>query len=185
MKYEKPYILTGVYQKHRDESLRITFVNIRPFVPGKMAGEVMRLCDHVNIRMDDLMQSCPEYASILENGKRYFLICLSQPYRDKDNTRRCSIKLTRIADTVPIIPCDETLTWPTEHEDVLSQVVDWNDFMEGRWIRREESIYFYSRPKIVQDNAHHKTRLKKENERERKKKKRGNSIWKVLHTKVS
>lgn len=185
MKHEKPYVLAGIYQKHNDESERITFTHIHPYVPGKGLKETCRLFDHVHVFRENLDAVCPEWRSILKNGERYCLVCYSRPYRDKNSVRRCSINLTTDACIGPIIEYKQIKDFPGPYDDIINrQCLDWKDVTGGKWIKETESV-LYSATKFVQDNARHRKKVEREKARKKKKDKRKSSIWRVMRMKVS
>ena len=185
IKYGKPYIISGVYQKHKDESERITFTNVHPFIPGKQVKDTCALFDHVHIFINHLEPVCPEWKELLKDGQRYCIVCYSKPYRDKNFVQRCGVMPTLDACIAPVMNYDKLQEEILFYQPVMERTcVDWNQFMAGRWLKEGEVI-LYSASQLVQDNTRHKNKVLRRKEEERKKRKRSRSIWRVINTKVS
>ena len=185
IKYDKPYIVCGVYQKHRDESERITFINVHPFIPGRQNKETCCLFDHVHLFMNKLEPTCPEWRELLKDGHRYCIVCYSKPYRDNDGVQRCGIVPTLDGMMSPIMDYDKLQEELWAYQPLIERVcVDWEQFMAGRWLKESE-VTLYSASQCVQDNCRHKNKVLRQKEIERKKRKRSQSIWNVINMKVS
>ena len=185
IKYGRPYIITGEYQKHRNESERITFVNIHPYIPGKQVKDSCSLFDHIHIFTDNLQKVCPEWKCWLKDGARYCLVCYSKPYRGDNNEQRCGVALTLDAGMSPIMDMKDINDNLLIYQPFINRIcVNWSDFMHGRWLKEGETT-LYSASQFVQDNNHHKNKVLRKKEENKKRKQRSQSIWRVINLKVS
>ena len=185
IKYGKPYILTGEYQKHKYENERITFINIHPYIPGKPVKNTCSLFDHVHVFTDNLQRTCPEWRQKLQDGVRYCLICYSKPYRGGNNEQRCGIVLTLNAGMSPVMDMEYLNEELTVYAPFIERIcVDWNEYMHGRWLKENEPV-LYSASQFVQDNNRHKNKVLRKKEEDKKRRQRSQSIWRVINLKVS
>ena len=184
IEYEKPYILTGIYQKHRHESERVTFVGIHPFIPGLQNKDTRTLTDHVHVFKNQLQAVCPEWHDLLVDGKRYCIVCYSVPY-ESDGIQRCGIRPTLDAHMSAIMDYNQLQDEMILYQPLIERCcVDWNKFMGGQWLKKKNCI-LYSASQNIQDNCKHKNKVIRQERLERKRRRINRSIWRVINIKVS
>lgn len=184
LKYDKPYIVTGIYQKHRRESKRVTFTYIHPFIPGLQNKETYCLTDHAHIFVDKLSAVCPEWRDLLVDGKKYCIVCYSDPYKS-DGVQRCGIKPTLDGHMAAIMEYDKLQDELVLYQPLIERTcVDWNTFMGGRWLKRNE-FAMHSANQNVQDNCKYKNKVLRQKKAEKKRRQISRSVWRVINMKVS
>ena len=104
---EKPLVVTGEFKCFAEDK-RFVFVDIKPYIKGKKRELLQRLCDHINIFVDEAAQICHPLP-MPEKGSIWFMVCEVRQYKSQYNEKRYTLALSDKLGIAPLLSDDTKL----------------------------------------------------------------------------
>ena len=129
IRLNKPVIIRANYKAMMDESVFVTFKNVRPYIRGKVGK---RICDHINLFQDRFFEIYGNYWNhSAEPYQALYLICRPYIYFGHGcKNKRGGLYLTEELGIPPIQMDDQYISHLPQES-----YVDFSEFAEGEYIQ--------------------------------------------------